>query len=137
MNPITTKAAVSLVSELRELADFIERHGPAVYLGGGLAIDIQDDFSRHVTFDGAAIRNQPVARTLQLNADMQLRLHPAPEAPALGLKKRRATDGAIVRWDGKPQRAPKRGEYYMYPDDEGRQVFRAANDHKKPKWIME
>lgn len=132
--PVTAEYTTRLVAELRQIANHIENNGPAVILSGGLAVSLERDVAEWRSF-GEHVGHVVKATTISVFCDLVLSGN--MDAPDLGLKLRRATDGTIVRWDGKPQHAPRRGEYYMYPDDEDRQVFRATSHHMKAKWVME
>ena len=104
------KTALALIANLRNLADHIELNGPGVIVGGTLSINVENDLIHSESERG---HYQAHVRAVDITVEANLRLRGRMKSPMNGLKPTRAEDGFIVRWDGKPPRAPKRGEYYL------------------------
>ena len=104
------KTAIAMIANLRNLADHIELNGPGVIVGGMLSINIENELIHSESERG---HYQAHVRATDITVEANLQLCGRSESPMNGLKMMRAEDGFIVRWDGKPPRAPKRGEYYL------------------------
>lgn len=127
----TTAAALGLIATLRDLADFIELNGPTVYRNGEVAVDF------NYSVIGVNEITGEKHRTMHVKADIEF--WPTPlggVSPHKGLKPWRCNETReIYRWDGQPQRAPKKGEFYRLDGEP--YVSRARRDLKRVQWIME
>ena len=129
-----TKTAIALIARLRNLADHIELNGPGVIVGGDLTINVENELIRSESERGP-YRAQ--VRATEITVESSIRLLGRAESPNRGLKATRAEDGFIVRWDGKPPRAPKRNEYYEVRDDDTGWVRQATRNLKRAYFIYE
>ena len=104
------KTAIEIIANLRKIADHIELNGPGVIVGGALSITLENELI-HTEIE----RGQYLAhvRATEITVEANLHLLGRTHSPLGGLKSTQAEDGAVVRWDGNPPRAPKRGEHYM------------------------
>lgn len=119
-------SAVAVVERLRMIADHIEQGGPAVYLSGGVAVNLNRDSHEH------AFGRVAGTQTIELQSDLTLRGVPW-YAPQQGIKMFLANDGAFYRWNGEPPRPPKKGEFYCIGDE----VKCAPRDLKRPRYIVQ
>ena len=109
--PWTPQTTVDLVEAIRRVADHIERLGPHC-LSDNSTLSVDTRFTDFRPGTGVVlVETRPATHTVTSNiivrAEM-LGLHPKN-----GLRPARSLDeGVLVRWDGEPPRAPKKGEYY-------------------------
>ncbi len=127
------KTAIAMIANLRNLADHIELNGPGVIVGGTLSINVENEV---IHSEGERGRYQAHVKATDITVEANLQLRGRCESPSHGLKASRAEDGFIVRWDGKPPRAPKRGEYYNIGDDTN-WVRQATRNLKRAYFIYE
>lgn len=131
------KTALALIANLRNLADHIELNGPGVIVGGTLSINLENEL---IHSEGERGNYRAHVRATEITVEANLHLLGRTHSPERGLKATRAEDGFIVRWDGKPPRAPKRGEHYMagwnVENDPG-YVRKATRNLKRAYFIYE
>lgn len=130
----SVRDAVLLTKLLREIADRIEQVGPSIHLDGFLSANVsyltrEEPYSKQTRYMGPP--------RLKLESNLLLDWSHIP-APACGLRTVPLGDD-LYRWNGLPQRAPKRGEFYLLSDgpNEVAVVGRAGRDLKTPRWIMD
>ena len=102
------KTAIALIANLRNLADHIELNGPGVIVGGTLSINVENEVAHSESERG---HYRAHVRATDITVEANLQLCGRSESPMNGLKMMRAEDGLIVRWDGKPPRAPNVAMY--------------------------
>ena len=132
-----TKTAIALIARLRSLADHIELNGPGVIVGGDLTITTKNELTRSESELG---QYRVRVRATEITVESNLWLLGRYESPLRGLKEVWAEDGAVVRWDGKPPRAPSRGDYYLAgcnDENDPGYVRRAARTLKRAYFIYE
>lgn len=128
---VSVNGLLSLIEGLREIADHLERYGLAAYHSGGLVLGVENDVE--VPYTG---RRENTGR-LYLSLSGSIMLHavvPLGAAPPTGLREWPACAGhPTLRWNGEPQRPPRKNEWCM---DKGR-FIRPCRTLKKPRWIYE
>lgn len=128
------KTALALIANLRNLADHIELNGPGVIVGGTLSINLENEL---IHSEGEHGNYRAHVRATEITVEANLHLLGRTHSPERGLKATRAEDGFIVRWDGKPPRAPKRNEYYEVRGDDTGWVRQATRNLKRAYFIYE
>lgn len=128
-------AALGAIALLRDLADHIERSGPAAMLQGGISLDTET-----MTVDMRRL-DSPIAvhaiagsKVYVLNADFTFGTRGLSYAPSCGIREVDCS-GKRYRWDGKPPRPPKKGDLYL-SSNAPTWVSRTGRDLKRPKHIM-
>lgn len=128
---ITSHGAAAMADSLRRIADMLERGGPRAYVSGAITIDHRNDTAATPLSDHVVQRDLGLAY-VEVVADLVLR--PNLNAPPGGVKTHtERASGVQLRWDGKPMRAPRKGEWYRVKT----RFLNASSNFKSPHWIYE
>ena len=128
---LTPAETASVADTLRQLADHLEAGGPAAYVSGALIVDYGREFVAESLSENA-VQRSPGPGRITVHANLVLR--DQVEAPPGGVAAQHDQTWRLpLRWDGKPMRVPKDGEWYRVRNE----FYIAGSRKRKAHWIYE
>lgn len=130
---ISSLQADAMADELTSLANLLRAHGPAAYVSGAIMVSRKNEDAALFDYgDGKVVSTARGPDRIAVQSDLVLRVLPASASPPGGVVLWPTTGFTpALRWDGGPQRPPRKDEWYKH----GTRFKCAGRNLKKPRWI--